>query len=62
MTRHRLPRILLNAATVLSLALCVATALLWVRSDRHAPTLGLAREHHLRSIGFHNGNVSVMSL
>src|SRR5687767_4780991 len=30
----RLPRILLNAATALSLALCVATAVLWVRSGR----------------------------
>jgi hypothetical protein len=30
--RRRLPRILLNAATGLSAALCVATATLWVRS------------------------------
>jgi hypothetical protein len=29
---RRLPRILLNAATALSLALCLATMLLWVRS------------------------------
>jgi hypothetical protein len=30
--RRRLPRILLNAATAVSLGLCVATTLLWVRS------------------------------
>jgi hypothetical protein len=32
--RRRLPRILLNAATGASLVLCVATAVLWVRSYR----------------------------
>jgi hypothetical protein len=32
---RRLPRILINAGTALSLLLCVATAVLWVRSYRY---------------------------
>jgi hypothetical protein len=37
---RRLPRILLNAATALSLVLCVATVALWVRSYRLADVVG----------------------
>jgi hypothetical protein len=45
MRRHRLPRILLNAATAGSLVVCVATVVLWVRSYSVAdvPVLGFGR-------------------
>jgi hypothetical protein len=43
---RRLPRILLDAATVLSLALCVAACVLWVRSRTRIEGVGWRTDDH----------------
>jgi hypothetical protein len=46
---RRLLRILLNAATALSLVLCVATGVLWARSYRSIDMLTIGERRQLSS-------------
>jgi hypothetical protein len=55
--RRRLPRILLNAATVASLVLCVATAVVWVRSYWAADWLGYNGDEHAYWIAHTRGRL-----
>jgi hypothetical protein len=51
--RRRLPHILLNTATVVSLALCASLVVLWVRSKSRLDEVEYARAHgvvYLRSV------------
>jgi hypothetical protein len=59
---RRLPRILLNAATVVSLVLCVATAVLWVRSYRVRDLWSESDGHTIDSVDLHAGWISVARL
>jgi hypothetical protein len=67
MRRRRLPSILLTAATVASLVLCVATVVLWVRSSRRPSWVALSRvkvepaqvNEVFLSLGWSNGRINV---
>jgi len=55
--RRRLPRILLNAATAVSVVLCVAMLALWIRSYGVADWLGYAGEDHAYWIAHSRGRL-----